>query len=252
MRYPAFLCFSFLVFVSSARGAWVEKNSHVEASRTAEIIHQHLALENTENGARATLELARFSPKSCSVRLIDNPDGRSLAETVSAAGVLAGVNGGYFDENFTPLGWRVVDGKLIAPLRRARLLTGAIVSTGGSIQIIRNNETGKIRKPAMALQCGPFLVDRGQRVTGLDASRVARRTFAAMAGADQGALGLCSDISLADLSALLAGGIGNLKIQRALNFDGGSSSAFWFKREDGSVFSIPEEKGVRDFVVIEK
>jgi hypothetical protein len=33
-----------------------------------------------------------------------------------------------------------------------------------------------------------------------------------------------------------------------MNLDGGSSSAFWFAREDGSVYSIPGRKPVRDFV----
>jgi len=42
----------------------------------------------------------------------------------------------------------------------------------------------------------------------------------------------------------------DLKIERALNLDGGSSSAFWFARENGSAFSISEQKSVRDFVGI--
>jgi hypothetical protein len=40
------------------------------------------------------------------------------------------------------------------------------------------------------------------------------------------------------------------KVQRALNLDGGSSSALWFKRKDGTVFSIREQKSVRDFVAV--
>jgi hypothetical protein len=40
------------------------------------------------------------------------------------------------------------------------------------------------------------------------------------------------------------------KIDRALNLDGGSSSAFWFMWEDGSAFSIPGQKPVRDFVAV--
>jgi hypothetical protein len=43
---------------------------------------------------------------------------------------------------------------------------------------------------------------------------------------------------------------GDFKIWRALNFDGGSSSGFWFKRKDGTAFSISEQKTVRDFVAI--
>jgi hypothetical protein len=40
------------------------------------------------------------------------------------------------------------------------------------------------------------------------------------------------------------------KIRRAMNLDGGSSSAFWFVREDGGAFSISGRKPVRDFVAI--
>jgi hypothetical protein len=32
--------------------------------------------------------------------------------------------------------------------------------------------------------------------------------------------------------------------------DGGSSSAFWFKRLNGTAFSIAEQKPVRDFVAV--
>ena len=35
-----------------------------------------------------------------------------------------------------------------------------------------------------------------------------------------------------------------------MNLDGGSSSAFWFAREDGSTFSIAGRKPVRDFVAV--
>jgi hypothetical protein len=38
------------------------------------------------------------------------------------------------------------------------------------------------------------------------------------------------------------------KVRRAINLDGGSSSAFWFAREDGSAFSMAGQKPVRDFV----
>ncbi|PYJ09568.1 MAG: hypothetical protein DME93_12665, partial [Verrucomicrobia bacterium] len=76
--------------------------------------------------------------------------------------------------------------------------------------------------------------------------------FAATATNERALLGFCSEVSLADLANILAKTpiAADLRIQRALNFDGGSSSAFWFARENGSVFSIPEQKPVRDFVAL--
>jgi phosphodiester glycosidase len=84
----------------------------------------------------------------------------------------------------------------------------------------------------------------------LNDSEQARRTFAGIGANDRALLGICSDVSLAQLANILATVpvAGNSKIRRAMNLDGGSSSAFWFARENGSVFSIQGHKPVRDFV----
>ena len=65
------------------------------------------------------------------------------------------------------------------------------------------------------------------------------------------AIGFCSEVTLAQLGKILAMRdlAPELKAQRALNLDGGSSSAFWFAGERGP-FSIPEQKTVRDFVAV--
>src|SRR5205823_14727582 len=117
-----------------------------------------------------------------------------------------------------------------------------------AIRIVRVAEFSLRRKPNAAIECGPFLVDCAKRVRGLEAIRAARRTFAATGSGDRAALGFCSDATLADLARILATPLGDFKIQRALNLDGGSSSAFSFRRDDASAFSIPEEKSVRDIV----
>jgi hypothetical protein len=103
-----------------------------------------------------------------------------------------------------------------------------------------------------AIQCGPFLVDRGQPISGLNDSHLARRTFAATTSSSRTLVGVCSGVSLAELAKILATTslAEDLKIERALNLDGGSSSAFWFARDNGSAFSISEQKRVRDFVGI--
>jgi hypothetical protein len=249
-RHSATVVLFFLAALS-APAAWIEKDSRSESSSAPGLIRRHVVLEDSDSGERANLEMALFSPKSCQLRVIDNPDGTSsLAEAIPAAKCLAGVNGGYFDPNFAPLGLRIVDGKMTARLVHARLLSGVLIFSEHSIQIVRAGEFSKKLKPSAAVECGPFLVDRGQRVAGLEATRRARRTFAAIGSGDRAALGCCSEVSLAELSDILAGGGGDFKVQRALNLDGGSSSGFWFKGKEGSVFSISEQKTVRDFVGI--
>jgi hypothetical protein len=141
---------------------------------------------------------------------------------------------------------------IISPLTRARLLTGVLCSSYRGIEIVRLGEFSTKQKLNAAVECGPFLIDLGNRIRGLDETRSARRTFAAVARGGKAALGVSSDLSLAQLSDVLStiSLRDDFKIWRALNLDGGSSSAFWFARKEGDAFSIAEEKSVRDFVAI--
>ena len=151
-----------------------------------------------------------------------------------------------------PVGLVISDGKLIAPLRKARLLSGVMVVSNGTRPIASHRGIFRRNESATAaLQCGPFLVDRGQPVPGLNDTRSARRTFILTGGADRAAIGFCSGVTLAQLAKILAtpGIAPELKVQRALNLDGGSSSAFWFAGERGP-FSISEQKTVRNFVAV--
>jgi uncharacterized protein YigE (DUF2233 family) len=184
------------------------------------------------------------------LRVIDNPGGsENLADVMRDENFIAGVNGGYFDTQFRPLGLRVVDGTTRSPLIRARLLTGVLCASSRGIEIARLGEFSQKKKCEAAIECGPFLIDGGMPVRGLDHSRRARRTFVAVTRTGAATLGVSNDLSLAELASALAA-LPDFKAWRALNLDGGSSSAFWFRRSSGAPFSIPEEKAVRDFVGI--
>ncbi len=242
-----------LVVATVARGEWKAVSTQIEPSAAGKLEHRYVVFEDSASGDRASMELVLFSTKSCRLRIIDQPSEPrgDLDEMMRREKCLAGVNGGYFDPNYKPIGLLIVDGKIIAPLQRARLLTGILNASSNKVQILRVSEFSRGQKIDAAVECGPMIVDLGNQVAGLDATRQARRTFAAAGKADRAALGFCSDVSLADLSKILTTQFApNFKIHRALNLDGGSSSAFWFKRGDGSVFSIPEEKTIRDFVAI--
>jgi len=215
--------------------------------------HRHVVLTDPETSAHAVIDLALFSTKSCTLRVIDQATAprRELAYVMERENCLAGVNGGYFSPDYAPIGLLIVDERTIAPRRRARLLTGVLTASSRGLRIMRMREFLGQPKLNAAVQCGPFLIDLDRRVGGLEDTHPARRTFAAVAKSDRAALGVCSEISLAKLAEILASIqlADDFKISCALNLDGGSSSAFWFARESG-VFSIPEQKTVRDFVAI--
>ena len=130
------------------------------------------------------------------------------------------------------------------------MITGVLLQSDRGIDVIRVGEFSRARRITSAIQSGPFLVESSTPVRGLNSSQLARRTFAGIANRDRALLGVCSDVSLSELANILAmvPVAENSKIRRAMNLDGGSSSAFWFARENGSVFSIPGQKPVRDFV----
>ena len=247
-RSAALLLFA---VAATAHAQWTIRSSDSEPGRQG-IAHRHVVLENASANESAVVDLVIFSAKSCTLRVIDNPTGETLSDSMPREKCAAGVNGGYFSPEFAPIGLLISGSRMIAPLQRARLITGVLSASARGVQILRVREFSRREKITAAVQCGPFLVDHYELVRGLDDSAAARRTFAATVTNDRALLGICSEISLAELAAILATTrlADDLKIQRALNLDGGSSSAFWFARENGSAFSIREQKPVRDFVAV--
>lgn len=246
----ALLTFSGL---SVAQAQWTQISSQSEPSPSKGLEHRYIVAEHSETGERASLELAIFSTKACRLRVIDQSSEprMELEEAMSRGNFLAAVNGGYFDPEYKPIGLLIVDGAILTPLQKARLLSGVLSALGKKVQISRVGEFSLNPKPDIAVESGPMIVDFGKPVHGLESTKLARRTFAVVGAADKAALGFCSDVTLADLSQILTiTMISDFKIQRALNLDGGSSSAFWFKRPNGSAFSISEEKLVRNFVAV--
>ena len=234
---------------SAAQAEWKILSTESEPGRT-EIERRHVIVENTSTGQHVATDVAIFSPQSSALRVIDNPDSQSLAAVMKREKCVCGVNGGYFDTEFKPIGLRVADDTTFSPLRRARLITGILLQSDRGIDVVRVGEFSRAKKLIAAIQSGPFLVEGNKRIRGLSDSQLARRTFAGITTNDRALLGVCTEVSLADLASILATTpiAADSKIRRAMNLDGGSSSAFWFAREDGSAYSISCQKPVRDFV----
>ena len=247
----AWAVFLLLAITASAHAEWKILSAESEPGR-AGIEHRHVVVEEAARGQRAAVDLAVFSAKSTALRVIDNPDGQSLDAMMKPDKFVCGVNGGYFDPEFKPIGLRVADGTTFSPLRRQRLITGILLQSDRGIDVVRVSEFSGTKRIIAAVQSGPFLVEGNKPIRGLNDSQVARRTFAGIATNDRAFLGFCSDVSLAELANMLAtvSIVADSKIRRAMNLDGGSSSAFWFAREAGSPFSISGRKPVRDFVGI--
>jgi len=228
----------------------------VEPSPAARrLVHESQTWRDRAGDGKVVVEVVRFQSADAGFQVVDQgADGdRSLDAVMFAAGALAGINGGYFHPDRRPLGLVVSNGVAVHAEERARLLSGVLlVYANGSIRLQRVDEPRQKMAVREALQAGPFLVDAGQPVAGLDSQRAARRSVVATYGAGTWAILTLDQATLADAAALLAtpGVLGDgKKIVRALNLDGGSSTGLWVKGEGAaSPRYSPEFGTVRNFL----
>lgn len=204
-------------------------------------------------GDNVTLHFVSFDAARQTFVVYDQGElGRAtLGETMTANHCLAGTNGGYFQPDFDPVGLLVADGKLVRGPSRARLLSGALVVTDHHIALRRSTEPLPGKHARQAVQSGPFLVEGGRLVPGLNNARSARRTAVFTDGARRWGLVSTTALTLEELGTVLADPAllpGGLTIARALNLDGGSSTSLWAEQPGQGPVYLREFGIVRDFV----
>ncbi|MCX6966357.1 MAG: phosphodiester glycosidase family protein [Verrucomicrobia bacterium] len=229
-----------------AEGVWRLESSESLPTRSPAVTHRLLAFQNDREW-----HLVRFDRSRATLRVLDLAPGETVAAAVRASGGLAGVNGGYFKPDRVPLGLVVSKGVALHPWESSKILTGALVVTARGASLVRNAEFKPGPDLRDALQAGPFLVDHGKPVPGLNSTHRAERTVLLADGKGVVALLTTAPVSLAELGRCLAtpGLLPGTKIERALNLDGGSSTALWVAA-DPSPYSRPEWKAVRNAVAI--
>lgn len=249
-RLLAFLSLALVGHRSS--GAWVAKQAKVVSDGGGGLVISEREFES--GGLRVSLSMAAFDDRRHTLRVVDNPRGSevTLAEAMRREGCEAGVNGGFFHADGTPLGLMVSGGHVVHPMERARLLSGVLAVTAEKPFLLRYGEYRFGSRTRDGLQAGPFLVDRGAAVTGLENRKRERRTVVATDGHHRWAIMACGPVGLADLAGILAGGEAavGFKVSRALNLDGGSSTAFWAAGAEG--IACREMGFVRNFVAVVK
>lgn len=202
-------------------------------------------------GAKVRIYAVLFQDAKCGLHVLDNPPARaaSLESLLREKGYFAGVNGGYFHVNGAPLGLVVSEKQVLNSMEKARLLTGVLEVQENSIRLLRSEEYRFSKRVVNALQAGPFLIEHGRMIRGLNATRLARRTVVASNGQGLWALISMGPLTLAQAAEVLA--IRNIlpgwSAWNALNLDGGSSTAFWAATKPQPI-SIHEFGTVRNFL----
>ena len=207
--------------------------------RTAKLVASEFRV--TDGAAEAEVNLVYFATEDVMFEVVANTDGeiRGLRELFEERGGLAGINGGYFQADLEPVGLLISNQRLVHRLQKANLLSGIFYVRNDRPWLARTREFPGVKGIQQAIQCGPFLVDGGRTVTGLDDIRVAARTFIFSCGQSEWGFGICRSVTLKAMGDLLAQTtiVPDHPIVRALNFDGGSSTTFYARSDGGTLFS---------------
>ncbi len=225
--------------------------------------HRSFSRESSKGGLLALfapmerIDAWFFDAKGSKLLVLDEGDSGqrygSLERAMQAEGCVAGTNGGYFsaDRVSSPIGLVRHGGRRLHPLSTTGFtVAGVLYDTGRELKLERS---ARLSTPGSnireAVQGGPFLVENGKRVSGLNATRSARRTFVATDGAGNWCIGVSSSLTLDALARWLSspGALGSFRVKAALNMDGGTSSAFWVKSPR---IHHPGIKPVRNYIGI--
>ena len=236
--------------------AWKVSKSETLPAPGEGITHEVQTLAGNDPSSTATtLHFVSFDATRDTFAVYDQGElGRNnLGEVMGQHRCLAGTNGGFFQPDFDPVGLLLTGGKLVGKPARNRLLSGALVVTGHRIALRRSQEPLPGKNARDAVQAGPFLVEFSRIIPGLNNARSARRTAVFTDGVHRWGLISTSALTLEELGQILADPAllpGGLRIDKALNLDGGSSTGLWAQQPGQSPFYLHELGIVRDFVGI--
>ena len=215
----------------------------------------------TKGASKVTLNLCAFSTKDYTLQVVDqgnNQEARNytnLRDAMEKNKCVAGVNGGFFGEDFKALGGVWQNGQRVSTYSnssRKGLTSGVIWSGTGGIHIVRRENFNPNSGVKQGIQTGPMLISKGTTVSGLSNERPRPRSFVLTDWKGNWMLGTSSSVTLAALSEILNSSkvFHEMEINRAINLDGGRSTAFYLKQDNGKVTYNQEWARVRNFIGI--
>ena len=241
-----------LAFLGNARAGWEILATEILGSPAEGVAVVETQLRRNDSEGSARLVAIVLDNRSHTLRVVDNPKPgeTSLSSILESRQAIGGVNGGYFEPNFTPVGLVVSSGKTSQNFKKVKLLSGIVAtSPKGGVSIFRSSRFDP--KPGAyseAIQCGPMLVEDSAPVEGLNSEKIARRTAVATGSGQRCALIYLTSVTLADAAEILALPkiLGAWTPATVLNLDGGSSSTLWAR----DIISLPEIQRVRNFLEV--
>jgi hypothetical protein len=239
-RHAVLLCALLTCTADIAFAEWRPLTEPDPDDAAADLFYAKRTAERPADGKQLSAHLAFFDSRAYRLDVVDlgagpEPTERDIDDALRAAGCTAGVNGGFFHPDYSPLGLVIADGKRSGRFQAGKLLSGVIYSDDRGIHLTRRAAFRDHPGIHALLQTGPYLVENRNAVRGLSDSRPARRTFIATDWRRNWVIGATtSSVTLADLADALAtpGALTSWPVNRAINLDGGSSTGFFVEAGD--------------------
>jgi hypothetical protein len=232
----------------------------VSTSKAEPVGHgAHYVVKQIAGPAKAEIRLVLFDEKQCEVHVMANGNPKtawSLEEIGHSKKALAVCNGGYFNVggDFGPVGLEIAEG-----IRSNKPVVdqwfGGLMVRQGKASLVWSNEFQEAPDIREFVQCSPWLVSEG-RVwpvpPGKQPEERNNRTFIMTDGAGRWAIGTCKRTGLLELAHILVntGIITEMKVNRALNLDGGPSTGLWCRSTDGREHFEKPGWAVRNAIVV--
>lgn len=215
-------------------------------------------IRSTSTASDTYARVLIFKPDSYRAWIEDQPtptpNRLRLRQACERSGAIAGINGGYFDSGFQPVGLFVLNQTPRSAPSDSKTLSAVIgIDRAGKVHIRRRSE--RANDDSFALQAGPFMIDPGGRIGIAEGDlRQARRSVLATSAGGDLLVVHCSEQTLRKTAEILHDatrlfGIG--AVDRAVNLDGGPSAAFYVKLPDG-VLTENEVGPVRNFLLFSR
>ncbi len=210
--------------------------------------------------AKAEVRLVIFDEKQCQLRVVANAD-RKTAGPLDKLGLaeqaLAACNGGYFNAggDFGPSGLEIAKGIRTGQFKGDGGLVGALMVRQGKASLIWENEFRDAPDITEFVQCSPWIISDGRVVpvpSPKEPEQRNHRTFIMTDGSGRWAIGVCKRTGWLELAHILVtpGIVTEMKVQRALNLDGGPSTGLWCRSEDGREHFEKPGWAVRNAIVV--
>ncbi|MBL7684536.1 MAG: phosphodiester glycosidase family protein [Deltaproteobacteria bacterium] len=181
-------------------------------------------------GSVITLRLYKVDLKKYKLKVVQASEYQSntlsVKDFVSKSNGVIGVNGGFFDTEFKPLGVIIREGLVLNPPKPVSWWSVFSIDKNDQPEVKHVSDFQPSPSYEMAIEAGPRLVLDSNPVT--SKPNISTKTFLGISSDDQVVLGVteASVIDTNDLANILSK---EVKLKQALNLDGGSSTQLYAK-----------------------